>query len=161
MSTFYDACAQVEIDEYRNYEKALGALKEAGKYMAKSKQPLKESKILQIKKKISIVEQYLSAKKLLPSNTDEALAICKDLLDRNDIEDAIRAGDVFATLVEFFYEQRRAQNAFELIEKMRQRRIPLFYFLDKKVVLAIYKAVGVTAEFDNEEEPEEGVREEN
>ena len=29
LSGFYDACAQVEIDEYRDYEKALGALKEA------------------------------------------------------------------------------------------------------------------------------------
>ncbi len=27
LSSFYDACAQVEIDEYRDYEKALGALR--------------------------------------------------------------------------------------------------------------------------------------
>jgi intraflagellar transport protein 140 len=38
---FYDACAQVEIDEYRDYDKALGALNEAAKCLekaAKSKQ---------------------------------------------------------------------------------------------------------------------------
>jgi intraflagellar transport protein 140 len=29
LSNFYDACAQVEIDEYRDYEKALGAMKES------------------------------------------------------------------------------------------------------------------------------------
>jgi len=29
LCNFYDACAQVEIDEYRDYEKALGAMKEA------------------------------------------------------------------------------------------------------------------------------------
>ena len=29
LANFYDACAQVEIDEYRDYEKALGAMKEA------------------------------------------------------------------------------------------------------------------------------------
>ena len=29
LGNFYDACAQVEIDEYRDYEKALGAMKEA------------------------------------------------------------------------------------------------------------------------------------
>ena len=28
LAGFYEACAQVEIDEYRDYEKALGALKE-------------------------------------------------------------------------------------------------------------------------------------
>merc|ERR1719364_555077 len=31
LSSFYDACAQVEIDEYRDYEKAGGALREAGR----------------------------------------------------------------------------------------------------------------------------------
>lgn len=29
LANFYDACAQVEIDEYRDYEKALGAMHEA------------------------------------------------------------------------------------------------------------------------------------
>ena len=36
LSGFYDACAQVEIDEYRDYEKALGAMKEALKHLEKS-----------------------------------------------------------------------------------------------------------------------------
>ena len=33
LSSFYDACAQVEIDEYREYGKALDALKEARIYL--------------------------------------------------------------------------------------------------------------------------------
>ena len=37
LSGFYDACAQVEMDEYRDYEKALGALQEAIKYLNKGK----------------------------------------------------------------------------------------------------------------------------
>merc|ERR1712028_217053 len=45
LSGFYDACAQVEIDEYRDYEKALGALKEAVKYMIKAKVPNKEESL--------------------------------------------------------------------------------------------------------------------
>ena len=36
LATFYDACAQVEIDEYRDYEKALGAMKEAKRQLDKS-----------------------------------------------------------------------------------------------------------------------------
>merc|ERR1719168_307078 len=35
LGAFYDACAQVEIDEYRDYEKAGGALREALKYLVK------------------------------------------------------------------------------------------------------------------------------
>ena len=33
LSSFYDACANVEIDEYRDYAKALGALNEAERYV--------------------------------------------------------------------------------------------------------------------------------
>merc|ERR1719168_510470 len=36
LASFYDACAQVEIDEYRDYEKAGGALREAYKYLVKA-----------------------------------------------------------------------------------------------------------------------------
>ena len=38
-ASFYDACAQMEIDEYRDYEKALGAMRESVKHPAKSKAP--------------------------------------------------------------------------------------------------------------------------
>jgi intraflagellar transport protein 140 len=152
LSLFYDACAAVEIDEYKNYEKALGALKESGKYMTKAKLPGKETKILQIKKKIVIIEQFLTAKKLLPTQPDEAITICKELLDRTDIEEAIRAGDVYAQIVEHYYSQRKAQQAFEIIEKMRQRRVPLLYFLDKDVVISVYKAVGASIDLTTEEE---------
>eukprot|EP00002_Diphylleia_rotans_P014154 TRINITY_DN2751_c0_g1_i8.p1 TRINITY_DN2751_c0_g1~~TRINITY_DN2751_c0_g1_i8.p1 ORF type:complete len:1267 (-),score=275.99 TRINITY_DN2751_c0_g1_i8:1005-4805(-) len=45
LANFYDACSQVEIDEYQNYEKALGALKEALKYMTKAKVADKDAKV--------------------------------------------------------------------------------------------------------------------
>lgn len=43
LASFYDACAQVEIDEYRDYEKALGVMKEAMKQLDKSNGMDKES----------------------------------------------------------------------------------------------------------------------
>merc|ERR1719221_1947374 len=43
LASFYDACAQVEIDEYRDYDKAGGALREALKYLAKSVGAMAES----------------------------------------------------------------------------------------------------------------------
>merc|ERR1719229_1636915 len=36
LAAFYDACAQVEIDEFRDYEKAGGALRESLKYLNKA-----------------------------------------------------------------------------------------------------------------------------
>lgn len=45
LGNFYDACAQVEIDEYRDYEKALGAMKEAMRQLEKSTADGKEMKL--------------------------------------------------------------------------------------------------------------------
>jgi intraflagellar transport protein 140 len=36
LAVFFDACSTVEIDEYRDYEKACAALKEAIKHSEKS-----------------------------------------------------------------------------------------------------------------------------
>eukprot|EP00972_Heterocapsa_arctica_P026549 3909212-Heterocapsa_arctica.AAC.1 len=36
LAAFYDACAQVEIDEYRDYDAAGGALREALRYLVKA-----------------------------------------------------------------------------------------------------------------------------
>ena len=36
LSSFFEACSNVEIDEYRDYEKAIAALKESIKHMSKS-----------------------------------------------------------------------------------------------------------------------------
>ena len=37
LAGFYESCAQIEIDEYRDYEKALGALRESLKHLQKSR----------------------------------------------------------------------------------------------------------------------------
>ena len=41
LANFFEACSSVEIDEYRDYEKACAALKEAIKYSDKSTNPQK------------------------------------------------------------------------------------------------------------------------
>jgi intraflagellar transport protein 140 len=45
LAGFFDACSTVEIDEYRDYEKASAALKEALKHANKSTSEDKASKI--------------------------------------------------------------------------------------------------------------------
>ena len=52
LAGFYDACAQVEIDEYRDYEKALGAMKEAKRQLDKANAANKEMKQNSLLKRI-------------------------------------------------------------------------------------------------------------
>lgn len=52
---------QVEIDEYRDYEKAMIALQEASKCLTKGRDPLQvEQKIADINRKIELIKQFLN-----------------------------------------------------------------------------------------------------
>ena len=108
LANFYDACAQVEIDEYRDYEKALGAMKEAMRQLEKSNADGKEMKLSMMRKRVGIIEQFVQAREALaPASNDAATAmqICDRLVDTPGVEEAIRLGDVFAQLIEHYYDK--------------------------------------------------------
>lgn len=144
LSSFYDACAQVEIDEYRDYEKAYGALKEAVKYLGKVRgnSAGKEEKLAGIQQRIYLVERFVMAKKMVKDDPSEMVKICGQLLDHPDADVAVRVGDVFALLVEFYYAAGNMDNAMRLIEQMQNRKIILSPYLDQQMVKAIFKANG-------------------
>ena len=143
LSGFYDACAQVEIDEYTDYDKALGALKEAVKYMTKAKATDKEEKVDALQQRISLVERFIHGRKLAKSDPEESEKVCRTLLAHPGVETAIRVGDIFAQLIEHHYKRRDMELAYQLIEKMRQRNIILSPYLDQHMVDSICDALGV------------------
>lgn len=81
LANFYDECAGVEIDEYRDYEKALSALKDALKYASKATTADKETKIQQLQQKVFFVEKFLQSKQLLASNPQEMIKLCQQLVE--------------------------------------------------------------------------------
>lgn len=65
-SQLNSACFQVEIDEYQNYDKALGALTEAYKCMAKAKtkNPTdQEEKVAYLKQRIGFLKKFVQARR--------------------------------------------------------------------------------------------------
>lgn len=104
LANFYDACAQVEIDEYRDYEKALGAMKEAIRQMEKATGENKDFKLSKMKKRVGIIERFVEARQAQNNNdSNTAMDICQNLVQTPGIEEAIRLGDVFAQLIEHYY----------------------------------------------------------
>jgi intraflagellar transport protein 140 len=61
-------------------------------------------------------------------------------------------------LVEYNFGQRKFKEAFDIVERMRSRGIPILYFLDRQMVQNIYKSMGVAIELP-EDDAEEGVKE--
>lgn len=143
LAAFYEACAQLEVDEYRDYAKAMGALKEAKKCIARAALPDSERRVEQLQQRIALVDRFVQARKLVREDPQEMVRICQELLDMPDIEAAVRAGDVFAALVELFVARGEWQQAYRTIERMQQRRIELAPYLEQELINNVYAQVGV------------------
>lgn len=108
LAGFYDACAQVEIDDYQNYDKALGALNEALKCMAKAKMKNpadQEGKVAFLKQRTALLKKFVQARGLYDEQPDEAVKQCQLLLDEPDLETAVRVGDVYGFMVEYYAKE--------------------------------------------------------
>lgn len=145
LAMFYDACSQVEIDEYRDYEKALGALKESKKFMQKAEKPSTD-----LDRRIEMVETFVHAKSLVRKDNEEFQKMCFQLLDQPKVDAAVQVGDVFALLIEFYYSEQHYEQAYQMIEKMRQRRIVLGPYLDQTMCDTIYRHMGINFAADED-----------
>jgi len=90
LSSFFEACATLEIDDFRNYEKALAALREALKHAAKIKSDLRDARVASLNSRIAIVERFVNARKLAKTDMPAMVEACKALLDMRDADAAIR-----------------------------------------------------------------------
>ena len=70
------------------------------------------------------------------------VTLCDQLINQPGVEEAIRLGDVFAQLVEFFNSSRQFPQAYQYIEKMRKKNIIITPYLDPSLVEQVYNAVG-------------------
>ncbi|MCL4124855.1 UNVERIFIED_CONTAM: hypothetical protein GTU68_025029 [Idotea baltica] len=119
-SAFYDSCAQIEIDEYQNYEKAGVALAEAFKVLEGYDDPKAREKKMEIVIKMEKVNQFVQMKKLLgTAESDHAVRGLYELLEAPDIDSAVRKGDIFAAMVESYAKRGDFKQALGLLQEMR------------------------------------------
>merc|ERR1719440_1570777 len=147
LAAFYDACAQVEIDEYRDYEKAGGALREALKYLVKAAggPPASDGdpRVMALNNRIQIVDRFAGIRKLGKSDPEQMVQVCEQMLQMGDIDSAVRVGDVFAQLVEHYAGEGNYPEAHRAVEQMRSRDIILTPYLDRQLIETIYSNVGL------------------
>ena len=143
LSGFYDAWAQVEIDEYRDYSKALGAMREALKQLNKADIVGKDDKVDFLKRRIGIIEDFVESRNLIKTDPSSMQKLCNQLLENPDVESAIRVGDVFAQLIEHNYEKGNLEAAFTYLQAMKKRKIIITPYLDQEMVDHINNANGV------------------
>ncbi|KAG8506365.1 Intraflagellar transport protein 140, partial [Galemys pyrenaicus] len=148
LASFYDACAQVEIDEYQNYDKAHGALTEAHKCLAKAKaeSPLdQETKLAQLQSKMALVKRFIQARRVYPEDPEESVRQCELLLEEPGLDGAVRAGDVLGLLVRHHLQAGDFRTAHKYLEEMR-RRLPsasLSCYVSQRTVDAVHQGLGL------------------
>ncbi|KAM4697334.1 intraflagellar transport protein 140 homolog [Rhinophrynus dorsalis] len=148
LAGFYDACAQVEIDEYQNYEKALGALTEAYKCLSKAKMRSpeeQERKLSDMQSKMTLVKRFIQVRRAYSVDSQEAVKQCELLLEEPDLDTAVRIGDVYGLLVEHHTQQRDFQKAYHCLEEMRSKMpsVNLTYYVSQSTVEAVHRALSI------------------
>jgi intraflagellar transport protein 140 len=83
LANFYELFASVEINEFRNYEKAMVLYQEAINAIEKSKEDeeKKNQKNTVLQNKIKITKLFVHVTSIAKTDTDEALKICNQMLN--------------------------------------------------------------------------------
>eukprot|EP00050_Salpingoeca_kvevrii_P007157 m.294179 g.294179 ORF g.294179 m.294179 type:complete len:1361 (-) comp12942_c0_seq1:503-4585(-) len=148
LASFYDACAQLEIDDYQNYDKALGALTEALKCMSKAKMKdfgEQETRVSSLQARINMVKKFCGVRGLAETNPEEMLQQARLLLQEPDIETAIRIGDVYGLMIEYQASQERYSQAYELMQEMRQKieNVNIAYYVNMRTIETVHRALDI------------------
>ena len=93
---------------------------------------------------------------MVKTEPETMVSMCHELLEQPDVEAAIRVGDVYALMIEWFYSQRQMEQAHTLVEKMRGRGIILSPYLDAEMVQAIYGAMASDSNDDGTDSSADG-----
>jgi len=150
LADFYDAYAQVEIDEYRDYEKALQALRDAKTHLEKqgggdprAATPTPR-RLPALEARIAVVADFVAARANEKTDPEAMAAAVHDILKRKDVHAAIRVGDAYALLVEYhFHKADQPQEAYDLLQQMRAQHIALHPYIEQHLLDAIHRALGI------------------
>uniref|UniRef100_A0AAQ4QPL0 Intraflagellar transport 140 homolog (Chlamydomonas) n=1 Tax=Gasterosteus aculeatus aculeatus TaxID=481459 RepID=A0AAQ4QPL0_GASAC len=151
LAGFYEACAQVEIDEYQNYEKALDALTEAFKCLSKAKDSStgpQEIRLADLKRRVTLVKKFVHARRLYTEDAGEAVRLCESLLEEPELDPAVRIGDAFGFLVEHHCQQGNFKEVTAncKMEEL-QRLLPsqnIRYYISQASLQSLQKEMGLS-----------------
>lgn len=146
---------QVEIDEFQNYEKALGAMNEAARCLGKvvtPREPTQHRRALEIvQSRMANIKRFVDIKRLFERGEQHAgLTQCQNLLltGGEDLEQSVRRGDVYALMIQtaiklgdFDSARKYVTDLQTLLTKYTNSSIT--YYLSKEVLETLAKGLDV------------------
>ena len=157
LAGFYEACAQVEIDEYQNYDKALGALTEAFRCLEKAGGD-KDVRMKEIQRNVMDIRDFVSIQSQYESNATAAMERCRELLNSGQFS-MVRRGDVYGFMIEHYAKNNQFKPALALVEDMRNKiaNVNIAYYVNVQTIRAIEQALGTkilsnAQQYDNDDD---------
>lgn len=145
LSRFYEAAAQVEIDEYQEYQKGFDLITKAREVLEKTQNVKNKEQILaNMNKKIDWIQKYLDAIDYSKSEPKKGLQICVELLKAKGIENCLRPDDIYIVMVQCYVAQGNYKNAHKILEDLKNSGTDITWFMDVSSIQKIYKEVGQT-----------------
>eukprot|EP00794_Sanderia_malayensis_P006805 gene6805-7574_t len=146
LASFYEACAEVEVDEYQNYEKAYSAITEAYKCLSKAKMKnteQQEERMANLKQKAMLIKKFVQGRKMYEENPEEAMKNLRILLDDPDVESGIRIGDVYGFMIEHYAKVQDFNQSYALMKELRQRipSVNMAYYVSMRTIENIHNAL--------------------
>ncbi|VDM91523.1 unnamed protein product, partial [Onchocerca ochengi] len=105
LASFYEACAQVEIDDYRDYNKAVDALNEALRCIMKALQnnPKNEEYLMEkqaeLHQAIGNIREFIQIRTVYELDSTDAIQQLEALADDKEACKNIRLGDIYAVMI--------------------------------------------------------------
>lgn len=150
LSRFYQASAQVEIEDYQDYEKGLELVKKARDIIEKIENLKNKDQLMSLmNNKIDRIEKYLAAINSIKSEPKRGLQLCVELLKSKDIENYLRTDDIYIVMVQCYVAQGNYKKAHKILEDLKNSGTDITWYMDVAAIQKIYKEVGET--FDTSE----------
>ncbi|XP_022916343.2 intraflagellar transport protein 140 homolog [Onthophagus taurus] len=155
LANFYVACAQVEIDEFQNYEKAFGALTEASRCLTKVTTPQDPNQLRRateiVQNQLTNVKRFIDIKKLFDrGDLQSAMNQCRQLLVTGgpDLERSVRRGDVYALIIQMCVKNGNFNEAKQYLNELKQivgnSNVFITYYVNKDVIEDVARGLGVS-----------------
>ena len=145
LGRFYEAVAQVEIDEYQEYAKAMELIKKGMELIASAQDVKQRDQILTLmQRKAKLISMYLDAQSTVKSDPKHTMTVAVELLRTPQLETVMRSDDVYALMVQASVAQGNFKNAHRILEDLRANGTDITWFMDTESIQKIYAAVGDT-----------------
>ncbi|XP_014248149.1 intraflagellar transport protein 140 homolog [Cimex lectularius] len=159
LANFYVACAQVEVDDFRNYNKALGALNEASKSLSGPNADQYSNLKEMISRKTALVNKFLDATRQFERGENEAgMQTCRILLSSGESE-LVRKGDVYALMIENTVRNNDLVAAKTLVHelKLAQPNDTIDFYLTKDILARLGIEVEQTTNDEGQSDGDDNV----